>query len=325
LYLKGSSEIAEVKLLAVLILISFSSAKVEASGNSVGQFPNDETLFNSLKDKLCAVVHTIRNSATPHSATKIADTIQIRMSPFQGLRQSLSAFVEDPLVPKHLKALVRKTLSENDVDIIKLTDDLRREYLIPDYLDALASKKELKYNYIDRPTEKSTNMQATDLMNGVTADSRKPYPFKMNNSVMVQDRGLNREHNDLITLIHELAHIRMRRYMEANINKLAKRFPGDLISGPGENGDYGIDEQLINYLDERFAHEMEFQALRATYLRYYQELPQKWSPNTLAASDNDIRAAISDYICFVYQITDPRITSLRSKKISEILIGGITR
>lgn len=259
-------------------------------------------------------------TAPPLTAAK---SIKIKMADFKGLRKTMAEFVDDPNIPMKLRTLVRKALAADDVDIIRLTNELRKEYLIPDYFDALASTSgKSNFRLRVRPGQESLNALGTSLMNGATDDPRKPYPFTNRNNIMVQDRSLNSEHNDLITLVHELAHIRTRNFIDTNIENLAKRFPEDLIR-KSQDGIYEIDEQLKNYIDERFAHEMEFQTLQSTYGSYYSQIPEKWASVSLKTSEPRLREIISDHVSKSYRITDPRITSLRNKKISEILIGGM--
>ena len=304
-----------------IAVATVKSSSIAANADRLPEFPN----ANNVTQAGAQVSQKSAETAKPPMSA-FATKVERRMVDFQGLRSTLVEFVDDPAIPEHLKALVRKALAGDDVDIVKLTDDLRKEYLIPENFNALAATKQANFQLITRADHKSVNQVATDLANGKTSDARKVYPFKADNTVMVQDRALDAKNNDLTLLVHELAHIRLQRFMEANIDKLSERLPRDLIRKTSE-GKFEIDEQLFHYLNERFAHEMELKAVKSTARipsRYSGGwVPEKWrGAPVLAMTEQETRRLISDHVARAYGITDPRILALREKKLSEILIGG---
>lgn len=254
-------------------------------------------------------------------STLLSDTIESKFSNFQGLKLALKAFAQDAKTPEPLKALVAKVFAGEDVEVVKLTGAIIRQYGLPADTNALAGKDLFKFRIVPRMGARSLNQEVTESIQQSDGGSGMDQVVKSHYVVLAQDKPLTRENNILIAIVHELAHIRIAKFLEAQIGHIYRRglLPADLLK-LGSDGVYEIDELLFSYLDERYAVEMELQALLATYPRYFDKLPEHWSPEVLNMSSEERSMRLSDYVCFTYKIRDPRIVQLRNHKISAILL-----
>ena len=68
---------------------------------------------------------------------------------------------------------------------------------------------------------------------------------------------------------------------------------------------------------------MEFKTIKASYGSYFSESPNKWHDFISLDFGEKMRQNISDYVIRAYQLTDPRLAALGTKKLSEILVSGV--
>ena len=253
---------------------------------------------------------------SPHAVINLMDSLP-------GLRPFMERFLDDSEVPRHLREIASKALHGDDVEIIHLTDELRKKYLISKEFDNFSVLTLFGYRTFKRPGSKpSLNARGGEIMRGETHDPRLPYPFAEDFSILIQDRPLSREKNDLIVFLHELAHVRLALFVAANIEKIARVMPDDFVRKV-DDVHYEIEDEFWNYLNERFAYEIEFQVLEATHGKYFSDRPQDWDSAPLDPNDRSIRKYISDRIIAAYEMYDPRLVPLGDRKLYDILLNGI--
>ncbi len=247
--------------------------------------------------------------------------IATKMTDFKYLNRTLQDFTNDENIPQRLRRVVQNAVTGDmtQVQVVKLTQELRNEYLIPQNFDALLKSKN-PYRIISRK-EKTANSLAGDLAAGKTSDPRKPYVVSSRFTVMVQERPIGAR-NDLSTLVHELAHVRFNKWFGKNISALSKKHPEFIWRA--QDGKYEVDDQFVTYVNERYAHETEFQVYKSADGLHFDQPSPRWATST-NKGQFQIRAEISDHVVNVYKVTDPRLRALRDKSLSEILLSdGMT-
>src|SRR5688572_17953241 len=101
--------------------------------------------------------------------------------------------------------------------------------------------------------------------------------FTAPRGVAISQRPVTQAHNDFLTLVHELAHIRFELFLQNRLRKgegtrlhrIARRLP-DSLAYFDSDGRLHVHQQLLDLFHERYAHELEFRAYLATRDRYYE-------------------------------------------------------
>lgn len=234
------------------------------------------------------------------------------------LRKDVVAMMRDPNVPEHIKAIVRKALVD-DVEIAHLNEAFRKMYGIPEQFVGFRAGivTDSNIHLVPRLSTKSANMKLTEAAN--SSNGSKPLFLKSQNMIGIREKQFDGEMGPLLTLVHELTHVRYDRFFRNNIEKMVGKFPPDLLRR-SEDGKVLIDEQLAHYLNERFSHETEFylvSPLRDKYDSY-----GKWQ-KIGDVPIKDVRREISQYVRQAYEITDPRIAELDARPLSDIFLNGM--
>lgn len=234
------------------------------------------------------------------------------------LRKDVVAMMRDPNVPEHIKAIVRKALVD-DVEIAHLNEAFRKMYGIPEQFVGFRAGivTDSNIHLVPRLSTKSANMKLTEAAN--SSNGSKPLFLKSQNMIGIREKQFDGEMGPLLTLVHELTHVRYDRFFRNNIEKMVGKFPPDLLR-KSEDGKVLIDEQLAHYLNERFSHETEFylvSPLRDKYDSY-----GKWQ-KIGDVPIKDVRREISQYVRQSYEITDPRIAELDARPLSDIFLNGM--
>ncbi|MCB0356726.1 MAG: hypothetical protein KDD40_06945 [Bdellovibrionales bacterium] len=223
----------------------------------------------------------------------------------------------DPIIPNHIKRLLHVSLLNEDAEVRQLTDQLRREMNITHDLNAVLISKNTDFN----TTVFSENFSAEHVDRETTNDKAKNSVhmtlFTNKYTVLVQDRPISKDYNDLLTLIHELAHIRFSAFFEAHQKTLIKKLTPDLIRRT-EDGEIEVNQQLYDFLNERYAFQTEFELMSATLGRYY--FSRYYRYDTSVTKEN-YKSRISEAILKTYNITDPRVIRLKEESIADILLG----
>lgn len=280
------------------------------------------------------------------------EVISERLSELPELRDMILQMLEDPLIPHNLKRILDIALIQEGTVVRELTESLRQELNIPKSFDAAHVSVNLPFR-VKKNTVNSSQIAATGnlyrsivdplitfkkMVSSFLQGKRNTQANSSNSNisenekltksisktaitdrrmVFVQNRPISREVNDFITLVHELSHVRFNAFLEKHLEILIRKLPPDLISR-AKDGVIEIHSDLYSFLAERYAFQTEFELLSATVGRYY---PERYARYGSSLTKESYRAAISQTILNSYNITDPRIVSLKNYSIAQILLG----
>ncbi len=224
--------------------------------------------------------------------------------------------LEDPLIPGSIKRILRTALVVRNTTILELTQEIKDETGIDS--NALYLVRQNRVNTftpsarVETVTQESNGdaVQRYDL-SGLTADPP---------TVLIHNRQITSELNDLVTLIHELSHIRFATFLEVQIQYLATQFPDNLIYE--KDGKFYMNEDLYHFLNERYAFQTEYEFMKATLGRYYHPVYQRYESLLRdPQADKEYRIIISNFLLDAYGIRDPKVRGLAPYKLSEIFLG----
>lgn len=225
------------------------------------------------------------------------------------LRIYILEMAEDPNVGPYVKALLKRSLLDVDIEVVNLTSELREQYEVPDWWAAFAqqSKKPPTWNYPSAPTE----AQALGL-----AKYRSARDF----SVLLSDE---KSYFALRTLIHELAHTRLQAFLLKNYDEICRRFPSTFAKYI--DGRCALQAELVRFIHEKYAYETEWRVLGKIYPLYFKDqLP--FTDTQLADLSPRYRAPeIGKWLITKatnYKFTTPQITILWDRPVSEVLLAG---
>ena len=120
--------------------------------------------------------------------------------------------------------------------------------------------------------------------------------------VHTEARPISDDHNDLLAVIHELAHAKMTRFLMKNLHKMewiVKTYEVFFL-GTSPNLSAYINTRFETYLSERFAWEIEIQALKSMYGKYFDIWPTRFPQSIMTEPSRDISKNISKSITAIY-------------------------
>ena len=237
-----------------------------------------------------------------------------KLSDVPHLQIYITKMIDDPHIPDHIKRILEKALDQEDSEIRHLTPQIREAIHMPYSVRAAVASQPIYYThrYGELPVSQNLRDETTDQMTPYLTLSHKY-------TVFVEDRPLSAEINDLLSLVHELAHVRFQSFLESHIENLLKKLPSDLIYLT-EKGEAVISSDLITFLDERYAFETQYELMSATVRRYYPYEPSVRIFEADVTLEN-YKSVISSYLLETFNIIHPDIRKLKDDSISEILLG----
>ncbi|MBI4422594.1 MAG: hypothetical protein HY554_02640 [Elusimicrobia bacterium] len=244
-------------------------------------------------------------------ASEAAKEVAAKLSSVPLLRGFVLELLEDSQVPLNLKRVVLTALLREEAVVLKLTEKVRREFgLMPELRAATL------FNLYGFRTVSGT--QAPPTLNQAVQAPSAAGPVDGKPTVLIEQRRRAENGNDLMILMHELAHVRFLAFMERRIGRLADRLPEGQVRRAAD-GKYEMNVQLWDFLFERYAYQIEYETFLATNGRYYSELLGRFGPDV---DSSNYRRAVADYVAHAYRITDPAVVSLRDRSLLEILLGA---
>jgi hypothetical protein len=252
--------------------------------------------------------------SVPFSETKISDA----MKQLPELGEMLVEMMNDPQVPGGLKRIIKSSIETEATTVVELTKKVREVYGIPKYFNAVHARKNSPLEYFS--AEQTLNQKASAEVQKAMGESGATTTGE--HTVFLPKEEFGPINNPLITLLHELSHVRFDSFFEKNVEKIAKNFPPSLIR-KSPDGHWMVNKHLHDLLSERYAHQTEYSVLRATYGRYFDEWYRRYGSPGDQISEAAMDRLITDYIVKTYKISDPEILNLRNRKVSDILVRGI--
>jgi hypothetical protein len=233
-----------------------------------------------------------------------------------GLRAFVLEIMDDPLIPRALKNVIKRGLGDSDIDVVNLTEEIRKAWNIPDTVKAFMmppiQSDEITPTWIYVTSHQTFNENATRVA--------KP-KFKADYGVAVSDRPISHVHNDLIKLIHELAHVRFQGIFMRRFEQICQKLPPSYVNRL-PNGQWRISGQLRDLLHEKYAHQIEIELLSKTHGRYFQPWENTWKRGLKTAQPSTVTTAVGEKIASIYAYSDPQVVALMDVPLSKIMLGG---
>jgi hypothetical protein len=236
-------------------------------------------------------------------------------------------FAQDDL-PVPIQKLLWRALKDEDVEINPLTNEDKKQFGFDMTLTGYAYWKKSPV-LVERKDPGTFNSRLTDPIDR--------HIKALHGSAFLRDYvifGPNTKpqwtkYNSLLTIYHELAHVRFSKLLERNPDLLLRgQFPEDLVRQDAETGAVIIDGSLFDYLQERYAFESEFRLLK--YLKrkriLYGANPPNWLDFAASGESKEMLRSLARQIRSNYKILgDHRIAALDRRRLYDILLNGFGR
>lgn len=242
---------------------------------------------------LCSVLFKNWGAESSHFGTAILQDLPI-------LKKGVETILTSSLTSSKVKRLILNTLANPKVKVIKLTPDIVSMIRFPPYFDCARAYKESIQTF-SSSGERTLNEEAGESVNWSLIPS--------GHIIYIRDMP-----DQLPGLIHEMAHIKFDEFLEKNLNQLSLVFPETLLKKT--NGFYTINQQLYDYLTERYAHEVEFETYLALGL---DPADTKFAGMTI----QNYKPSISILVREVYNIDESSLSELIGHNLRTILSGSL--
>jgi hypothetical protein len=282
---------------------------------------------------------TLESCAEILDSSKGAARIAERLAPLSHLAPLMARVWTDPAIPSHFKRILKSALLDQDVGILELSPELRERVGI----DANAAYAYRPANYVlvrpvvmarlrpglirrwlrrvrsawagARQTEATTsNAECTRRADRAMLERLAP-------AIFVQNRPLDADHNDLIALIHELAHFRFFAFIEAHLEPLLRVLPPHILNRFAD-GTIGINQDFFDFTSELYSWQTEYAFMRATLGPYFTEVyPRYRDLMTTPNEDRHHEESIARHVLDTYGIVDPDVRALAEFPLADILRG----
>ncbi|MFN9066626.1 MAG: hypothetical protein ACK5V3_05310 [Bdellovibrionales bacterium] len=210
------------------------------------------------------------------------------------------------LRPAVIQAM-KGALAKSDIEIKAFNSEFKNEYGFPSELGGLAvySTVELKmttpFDFFLNPFDLKIRL-ALDQVMQKNFDSW----FKKDYTLFLPDEPIRGSlYNPLLVTIHELAHVDFHR----RVIKLRK------------NARIPIRKDLFTYLNERYAHEIEFILLKSIQRdpELFFRTPRKWIERAHLGEGALVRRSIARYVREVYGLRDPDLARFDGVPLDDLI------
>lgn len=237
----------------------------------------------------------------------LVEPIATSLQALPNLRKYIVELVQTPGVSNYVRTLLERTLVKEKIQILELTEELRKQHDIPSNTRAFAvmnplpayQVKDLALTDNQQFSKKNLNPLFDYLPGIATPDEASP--------------------QGLMSLMHELAHVRFAAFMNKHYQEICLRLPSSLVRF--YDGRCFINDQLLELLNEKFAYETQYRMLRSVRFTFEQDL-EKTIPPVAIKSPRRLSSELGYNIAVRYNISNPEVVYLSSAPLSEILIGG---
>ncbi len=138
-----------------------------------------------------------------------------------GLRKIIMEMMEDPGIPRSLKAIIKQALQNERTEVVSLTEEIRASWNVPKWTWAFVLQKPSDLPYW---TYRGVTETANETFSRVATPK-----FKSGHGVAVPDQQVRPGLDGLLTLIHELAHVRFEAMFQKRFPEILARFPDSYI------------------------------------------------------------------------------------------------
>jgi hypothetical protein len=263
-----------------------------------GEAPTAEQAFASTEDL------ELNEQTSPYSPGIVSNVL----SDVPGLRKYILQMMDDPDFPASMKQVIKKSLQDQPLRVVNLTEELRQRWKVADTVAFARAEM----NHVQVWRYKNASPTANDI----------PIEHDLDNeaAIVSPDISLTEADYNLVAFVHEIAHIRFDTYVDQHFDQICERLPSSLVR-KSRSGAWMMSSQLFDLLTEKYAHEMEYKTLQTIYPKYLSKWPARWPQ--LKGTPAQISAWIGKDIVNHYNITDPQVVALAELRVSEILRSGL--
>lgn len=247
------------------------------------------------------------------------------------IREYLLEIMRDPDTPGSIKRIVKRSLEDENAKIENLTQDLRQIRNIDDRMDAFVEIPDSPFlSWMYEHETPSVNQEASAKSKPSPSDipatsandsqSRSSLVESKTFRVSVPDRPTSADINDLNSLIHELSHIRMQAFLHKKWRQIFTSQTGYLVL-EAPNGKLGIHLNLVDMIQEKYAHETELSLYKSSQSKHFPQWTQRWEKlSTLPPEHASILIGL--YVSDTYKIANPIVRALAIEPLSKTLLSA---
>lgn len=228
------------------------------------------------------------------------------------LRKLVEEVAADPDIPANVRSLLQKSLSSGDIAVIPLTQELRKLYNVPDHYLGIAPLLALPVYFEDVTPPKTANEKMQEEVR---------IPYDPQSRVYVSEVRENLEGKALMSLIHELAHLKLDAFVVKHFKQICDRLPYPYVRY-FEDGTCHFHHQFWDFLHEKFAHEMHVRFLGAAFSKYFPPTQLPSDIHLLSDEPKIQTENIGVSLVEKYGYSIPEVIALAPLSVSEILTGG---
>ena len=226
---------------------------------------------------------------------------------FKFLSSQIVLLEEKVKIPQAVKQAMKGALLKSDIEVKVFNNEFKQEFGFPTDLGGLAVystvglKLTTPFDFFLNPNELKIRLALDQVMEKYINSW-----FKKDYTLFLPDEPIrSSSYNPLLVTIHELAHVDFHR----RVTKIRK------------NAIVPVRKNLFTYLNERYAHEIEFLLLKS--IRREPELffrtPNKWINRVQLAEGAFARKEIARYVREAYGLRDPELARFDSVPLDDLM------
>ena len=244
------------------------------------------------------------------------------LSEFGDLKEISKEFYYQSNFPENLKLIWDSVLSRSDLSIHNLTEAMKLQHGFRMNTNGFAGTERRNFEIRERNNDRGFNYDLDRAVDSLKKD--RPELFISNHTIFVEEKSEHqRNQSSILIFHHELAHIYLTEYLNINISKLVGKVPEDLVSFDAVKNFVVIDSQFLSYLQERFAHESEFQLFLELKKdrKWLRVIPPKWLHLQNYTFGTAAQKQIAMMVRRAYNLDDLRLSVLDSVPIVDLISG----
>ena len=257
---------------------------------------------------------------SPGTVWALSPTAIRKLSVVPEIKSLVLDVLADPAVPASVKLILQSGLEREDVSIVRFTAELQSASGLRGRFTALhAHRRDFVRHDLVTQFDLSLNAQGTTQANSLPDDNEFLRAITTNHTLFLQGRAPTAEQNDLVQLVHELAHVKFTVFFDRDLERLSRLFPNYVVRTA--SGRFQVEEAFHAYLYERHAFETEYRLVRGAGDRHFPRL-RRFAPDVIAGGDAHAIPLIAAFVRNTYRLADPRLAAFDRIPLSDLLLNG---
>lgn len=242
-----------------------------------------------------------------NSSQRVLAPLLTELGDFKFLKLQLEMLEQRIALPGSVRQALKSAVTKNDIEIHPFGLDFKKEYDFPVELGGLVIFPVERLRMLT-PFDFILNLNELNIRKALDRVMEKYQHewFKKDYTVFLPDEKIKgSKYNPLLVTIHELAHVDFHR----RVSLLRKEAV------------LPLRRDLFTYVNERYAHEIEFLLLKAIQRNpdLFHRTPEKWLSRAHLDQGLLARRSIAKYVREVYGLRDLRLAQLDSVPVDDLM------